>query len=217
MTLVSGRGSFLQESILYFNYGASFPVFLTMLRDATKLSTIPPIDLDENIVAKRHTSSSKAAVSSQPSSKHLGRILQEQGNDLEIKHSCKESYWSASGLYVKSSQDDHSSQGEPRFQLQPRGSYARGYTLENGPWLYRFCCEPPRAVGAVYKEIKDNESYLKMTDDLKRVSRDGSSSKYTVLMIHVRFRRPPRFRSRLTQPDYGQKGPHAMEGERATK
>jgi hypothetical protein len=85
-----------------------------------------------------------------------------------------------------------SSQSGPNPQPNLRFS-ARGYTMADGPWLYRFCCQPPRDVGTAYAEIKDEQSYLKMMDDIKKVSRDDPGSKYTVLMIHVHFHRPHLF------------------------
>jgi hypothetical protein len=197
-TLIGGQGGLLQESILYFNYGTSFPVFGTMLRDATKLSTIPPIDLDKKSSAKSQTSSSAVSdTASQSSSTHLDRRIQQRDSDLEsdlgsLRHcpstvgTMERSYRSSSALYSQSSQSGPNPQSNLRFS-------ARGYTMADGPWLYRFCCQPPRDVGTAYAEIKDEQSYLKMMDDIKKVSRDDPGSKYTVLMIHVHFHRPHLF------------------------
>jgi hypothetical protein len=210
-TLAGGHGGLLQESILYFNYGTSFPIFLTMLRDATKLSTIPPIDLEEKSSTKGQTSSGTVSdTASRLSSTHLEGRIQQQGSDLESERGSERSYGPGSGLYSQSSQNG------PNQQPKPRSSSARGYTLADGSWLYRFCCEPPRDVGTIYKEIKDDQSYVKMMDDLKNVSRDDSSSKYTVLMIHVCFHAPGLFGLLLTLPDYGQKGQLAVEREGTT-
>jgi hypothetical protein len=221
-TLVGGHGGLLQESMLYFNYGTSFPVFGTMLRDATKLSTIPPIDLDEKSSAKSQTSSSAGSdTASQSSSTHLGGRIQQRDSDLEseidsLRHcpskvgTMERSYGSSSALYSQSSQNGPNPQPNLRFS-------ARGYTMADGPWLYRFCCQPPRDAGTAYAEIKDEQSYLKMMDDIKKVSRDDPGSKYTVLMIHVHFHRPHLFGFLLIKPDYGQKGPPTVEGERTTR
>jgi len=150
-TLIDGHGGLPQESNLYFDYGTSFPFFLTMLRDATKLSTIPPVDFYEESAIQRETSF-------------------DAGSDTASQLS---NTYSPSG---------------PNPQPKPRNSNARGYTLADGPWLFRISCESIREVGSAYTALKDDRSFFKLMDDFKDLTRKNKSMRYTVLLIHVRIK-----------------------------
>jgi hypothetical protein len=180
-TLIGGHGGLLKEINLYFSYGTTFQVFLIILRDATKLSTIPPIDLDEKTSAKRELSSDTGSdTTSQTSSTHYGRHVQQRSSDKGSEMGSESSSGAHSPLYSPVLQ------GGPKPQPKPRSSSARGYTIADGPWLYRFKCERQSGKGSTYVEIKDEQSYLKMVDNFQDVTSKDPSTKYTILLIHVR-------------------------------
>lgn len=208
-TLIGGHGGLLQESNLYFNYRTPFQVFTIVLRDATKLSTIPPIDLDEKTSARRELRSDAGSdTTSQTSSIHYGRHGQQRSSDKENERGSESSSGAHSPVYRPISR------GSPNPPPRPRSSSARGYTIADGPWLYQFKCDGQSGKDTTYVEIKDEQSYKKMVNNFQEVIGKDPSNKYRMLLIHVR---PPR--SRLLLDDvlillvYGQNGLAEMEGK----
>jgi hypothetical protein len=63
--------------------------------------------------------------------------------------------------------------------------YDRGYTLADGPWLYRFKREPPRDEVTAYVEVKDDFSFRKMVDNFKETIRKDPKYEYAISVIHV--------------------------------
>ncbi|KAE9367732.1 hypothetical protein N431DRAFT_349755 [Stipitochalara longipes BDJ] len=176
-TLIGGYAGLPQKTLLYFNYGTKFEVFLIMLRDATQRSTIPPIDIDEQSAARReHSTDIAPDNASQISTSQHGR--QPSGNGRESGQGSEGSYGTHSLSYTSSSRDA----SKPQHKLC--SSHNRGYTLADGPWLYRFKCEPPKYEGTAYVEVKDDLSYRKMVDTFKKTFRKDSNNKYTISMIH---------------------------------
>jgi hypothetical protein len=177
-TLIGGYADLSQKTSLYFNYGTSFEVFLLMLRDATQRSVIPPIDFSETSAARCESSMDRAPDSaSQTSTSQLGR--QQSGSGRESKQANERSYGPNNSSYASSSQ------GDTKPHNQPRCIYDRGYTLADGPWLYRFKREPPRDEVRAYVEVKDDLSYRKMVDNFKETIRKDPKYEYTISVIHV--------------------------------
>jgi hypothetical protein len=208
-TLIGGHGGLLRESNLYFNYGTAFQIFLVILRDATKLSIIPPIDLDEKTSAKRELSSDTGSdTTSQISSTHYGRHVQQRSSDKGSERGSETSSGAHSPLYSPILQ------GGPKVQPKPRSGSACGYTIADGPWLYRFKCERQSGKGSTYVEIKDEQSYLKMVDKFQEVTNKDPNTKYTILLIHVRSPRLYLLVDHLLiLPVYGQDRLAKMEGQ----
>jgi hypothetical protein len=178
--LVGGHGGNRRESVFYFNYSTSFPLFQIVLRDATQLSTIPPIDLDQQISTKEENSPSLSPdTSSQISSIHYGRQIEQGGSDRGSESSQKPHSFVSPVLGSKDFLDQ-------QVRPKPCRASTRGYTIDDGPWLY-YLGRKGQARNEHYEEIKDEDSYLKMVDRIREVSRKDESNEYYVVLFHVSY------------------------------
>jgi hypothetical protein len=85
-SLVGGHGGSRKESLLYLNYNTSFPLFQIILRDATQLSTIPPIDLDQQTPPKKETSPDIGSeMASQESNIRYSRQSQQRSSESSYR------------------------------------------------------------------------------------------------------------------------------------
>jgi hypothetical protein len=183
-TLIGGHGGLLQTSNLYFEYRTTFPIFIMMLRDATKLSTIPPIDFDEKGSERRKLIYDASSYNiSQTSSTHDSR----SGRDARARISDNES-----SSRARSPHNGRIPKDSPGPLRKPRSNNACGYTIADGPWLYRFRNNGQSGNDTSYVEIKDEQSYKTMINNFEEVISKDQNSKYRVYLIHVRsFRSCP--------------------------
>ena len=186
-TLIGGYAGLPQKTNLYFDYSTSFELFLVMLGDATQRSVIPPKDFDQRSPAKRDSSieiepdtTSQTATSQTATSQHE---WQQSFNSQESKQGGPDSRVSRSPSYNSSSRSGSIS------QAQARNINDRGYTLADGPWLYRFTREPPMEMGTAYVQVKDDLSYRKMVDNFIEIERKDPENSWTISLIHVSLRR----------------------------
>jgi hypothetical protein len=157
-TLVGGHGDNFVVTKLFFNYTTPFIYFLAVLRDATQLCVIPPIDLYAKYANRR-------AYSPEPFSNSPSRRNSQFNVDLSRRGS-------SAGM----SQDPHSS--------RPRSPGARGYTLNDGPWIYRIAVRGSGHQGPNL-ELSEDRSYSMMIDTLKTGNREVSENEHVVILMHV--------------------------------
>ena len=183
-TLIGGHGGLPKESNLYFEYRTTFPVFIAMLRDATKLSTIPPIGFDEKGSARRELSFDLGSNNtSQTSCTYNGR----NGRDVRVRISHNENERSRdSSSRARSLRDVHVLKDSPSALPNHRNNNACGYTIAEGPWLYRFRYNGQSGNDTAYVEIKDEQAYKMMVNNLQGIISKDPSSKFRVTLIHVR-------------------------------
>jgi hypothetical protein len=179
--LVGGYGGNLSNTDLFFDYSTSFPLFQIILCDATKLSTIPPINLEQQNYHQKNTSPKVGSNTSSPASSiHHDRRFQKRVYDRSSESSDR----TLSPVYLPTlgAPDCPNPQGTPK----PRDPNARGYTTDDGPWLYRIEINGQARSGP-FTEIKDEESYLKMVDHIKEMSRKDTNIEYKVVLFHVSY------------------------------
>lgn len=184
-TLIGGHGGLPKESNLYFEYRTTFPIFITILRDATKLSTIPPIDFDEKGSERKDLSYEAGSDNtSQTSSTYNDRSVRDgrvQTSDKNSEGSCE-----SSSSEARKPRNGRASKDSPDPLPKLRSKNACGYTIADGPWLYRFVYNGQSGNDTAYIEIKDEQSYITMINNFKGVISKDPSRKYRVKLIHVR-------------------------------
>lgn len=184
-TLIGGHGGLPKESNLYFEYRTTFPVFIIILRDATKLSTIPPIDFDEKVFEREELSYDAGSDNtSQTSSTYDGRSVRDGRVGTNDKDS--DGGRESSSPKARKPRNGRASKDSPDPLPKPRSKNACGYTIADGPWLYRFMYNG-QSGNTAYIEIKDEPSYITMINNFKGVISKYPSRKYRVNLIHVRF------------------------------
>jgi hypothetical protein len=157
-TLVGGHGDNFMVTKLFFNYTTPFIYFLAILRDATQLCVIPPIDLYAKYANRR-------AYSPEPFSNSPSR----RNSQFNIDQSRR---GSPAGI----PQGSHPG--------RPRSPGARGYTLNDGPWIYRIAVRGSGHQGPSL-ELSDDRSYWMMIDTLKTGNREVSQNEHVVILMHV--------------------------------
>jgi hypothetical protein len=157
-TLVGGHGDNFVVTKLFFSYTTPFVYFLAILRDATQLCVIPPIDLYAKYTNRR-------AYSPEPFSNSPSRRNSQFNVDLSRR-----------GSPARMWQDSHTG--------RPRSPGARGYTLNDGPWIYRIAVRGSGQKGANL-ELNDDRSYSMMIDTLKTGNTKVSGNEHVVILMHV--------------------------------
>jgi hypothetical protein len=157
-TLVGGHGDNFVVTKLFFNYTTPFVYFLAILRDATQLCIIPPIDLYAKYDNRR-------AYSPEPFSNSPSRRNSQFNVNLSRR-----------GSPASISRESHTS------RLRSPG--ARGYTLNDGPWIYRIAVRGSGHQGPNL-ELSDDRSYSMMIDTLKTGNREVSENEHVVILMHV--------------------------------
>jgi hypothetical protein len=185
-SLVGGNGGSRRDSLLYFTYSTSFPLFQIILRDATKLSKIPPIEFDQQAPTTKEISlQAGSETASQTSSMLSGGQVQQRRSD---QSSNRDTYQDSESLtrtplsHTRGSQDILERQGKAKI----RCASARGYTIDDGPWLY-YLGHKDQARSGEYTEIKDEDSYLTMIGRIREACRKDASIIYYVVLCHVSF------------------------------
>ncbi len=182
--LIGGHGGLPKESNLYFEYRTTFPIFITILRDATKLSTIPPIDFDKTgSEIKELSYDAGSDNTSQTSSTYTGRSVRDgrvRTSDKASVEGCE-----SSSSEARNPRNGGASKDSPDPLSKRRSKNACGYTIADGPWLYRLVYNGQSGNNAAYIEIKDEQSYLTMINNFKGVISKDPSRKYRVNLIHV--------------------------------
>jgi hypothetical protein len=157
-TLVGGHGDNFVVTKLFFNYTTPFIYFLAILRDATQLCVIPPVDLYAKYANRR-------AYSPEPFSDSPSRRNSQFNVDLSRR-----------GSPAGMSQDSHTA--------RPRSPGARGYTLNDGPWICRIAVRGSGQQGANL-ELRDDRSYQTMIDKVKTGNKEVSENEHVVILMHV--------------------------------
>jgi hypothetical protein len=155
-TLVGGHGDNFVVTKLFFNYREPFVSFLSALRDATQLSVIPPVDPD----SKYHQAYSPDPYTNLPS---------QRNNQFSIDLSRR---GSPAGI----PQDYHTSRA--------RSPGARGYTLNDGSWIYRIAVRGSGQQGPNL-ELTDDRSYRAMVETLRTGNKGVSENEHVVILMHV--------------------------------
>lgn len=184
-TLIGGHGGLPKQSNLYFEYRTTFPIFITILRDSTKLSTIPPIDFDEKGSERKELNYDAGFDNASQTSSTTSTYNGQSVRDGRVRTSDKDS---EGGRESSSSEarNGRASKDSADSLPKPRGKNACGYTIADGPWLYRFVYNGQSGNNTAYIEIKDEQSYITMINNFKGVISKDPSRKYRVNLIHVR-------------------------------
>lgn len=178
-SLRGGHGDSPEASVLWLPYSTSFELFQVKLRDATQLSVIPPILMNlagsaqpdrsrQNSEASTRTlcvSSATLANKSRRDSEASSRTLSVTSDRRNEGRSSGDSV--ATNETLSSMGSTSSSGFRPH---KPRNPSARGYTLDDGPWLYRLGTVRPDAAKEPYVDLVDRASYLKMIDNINVAS-----------------------------------------------
>lgn len=160
-TLKGGYGDYLITTELFFEYANHFSHFLSALKDATQLSVIPPVEINRHYTYERAHS---------PDKYHGSRSR------------------SRSTIYNDSSRGSPTGRSrEPELALpipKTRNRDARGYTLDDGPWIYRIAIGNQLQPGQD-KNLYDEGSYLEMLQALKIGNEGKMFQDHHLVLIHV--------------------------------
>jgi hypothetical protein len=180
-SLVGGHGGTLSTTALFFDYGTSFPLFQIILRDITQLSTIPPTILEQGSSCQNET---RPEIGSDMSSQ-ISSIHHDQGIQKRVHDQGSDSSDPRLSPAYSPTLDTKDCPNLPR-KVKPRCPSARGYTIDDGPWLYRIEIKA-EARSSPFTEITEESSYLKMLDGIKEISRKDTKNEYQVILFHVGY------------------------------
>lgn len=198
----------MQKVSLYFTLNTPFHEFQQVLRNETKLSTIPPLEIVKpdalpwNSV-ERSTSPELPRGGSNASDYSLSRRGSTVGENTQSRRPSI-SQPSSKMPVLPATQSRRSSQllnpttareelGSPASKKakssppwpRPRSASMKGYSLDDGPWTYRiYNTEDPR-VRNPYIELNDEEGYLEMMYTLKDAIRKSPGAQHRVVFWHV--------------------------------
>jgi len=173
--LVGGQNAILRKTLLYFNYGTSFSLFLIALQDVTKLCVIPPLDLGASFDSDRDHQSTTGGVQSSIRNRERSSEGSNQSSQY-VKTPLDSPTLLAQGSY---------NPGAAANVTRPRSPAAKGYSLDDGPWIYRLG-EKNQVQRGVYMELVDHSSYVTMVDTIRERNRkNDDDSECFAILIHV--------------------------------
>lgn len=162
---------------LFFKYedNERFSYFLRCLQDETQLSTIPPIGIPESPLSPNFPSKNTERTDEVPGF--------EEWQFSSTSPSTMDSFASSCTF------SDSQSLFQPQTPILPprrRRRSIRGYTLEDGPWLYQVAKIGVSNTPEVYHELRDLMSYVKMVKTVQEENLSEADKPETaVIIMHV--------------------------------
>ena len=168
--LINGHGGSITQNCLYFSYNNSFYHFLRTLQQETIFRSAPPFDLSTHTARLSNTDPESSCLSTSHDEILTGASVRKVHRSV---HDSRDSHAAAS------------STSPPSAPNVPRNK-EKGYTLDDGPWIYRL--RNGTSNRGPYMILKDEKSYLKMIDDLKETrKKDIPPDSSIVMIIHVSY------------------------------
>lgn len=176
-TLRAGYGACVEYTDLFMNYANELHFFLSMLQDNTLCSTIPPEDCSKLLAELRGEDEEVVDFSKSTSSQNSQLSSISSTNSIVSIKAMSESTVLAA----------ESSEESTQFAEEPAGVKLGGYTLDHGPWLWRFTPEKgtPQKNRGRWHKITGFESYRKMIDTVQKESL--GKKPLVISVIHVGF------------------------------
>ena len=198
----------MQKVSLYFTLNTPFHEFQQVLRNETKLSTIPPLEIVKPDAlpwssVERSTSPELphgGSNASDYSSSRRGSIFGENAQSRQpsvsspsTKMPVQTATQSRRPSRLLSPTTARGELGSPASKKakstlpgpRPRSTSMKGYSLDDGPWTYRiYNMEDPR-IRNPYIELNDEEGYLEMMYNLKDAIKKSPGAQHRVMFWHV--------------------------------
>lgn len=177
--LVGGHGGSQRSTLLYFAYKTPFSSFLKALQDATQLCTIPPIDFTKPPPLKP----AKVIPYHPGFPRGSGRF---RGWDRDRSTAEQDKEKSGMGLSADTEQVGSDKVG-PHGHPESRRRSVRGYTLRDGPWIWKRVVTESTTKSSVSVskgEIKSESDYQAIIQALREANKGFSGPQHSIMIWH---------------------------------
>ncbi|KAF8860465.1 hypothetical protein BDZ45DRAFT_741360 [Acephala macrosclerotiorum] len=174
-TLRAGYGGCVEYTDLFMNYTNELHFFLSTLQENTLCSTIPPEDRSKLLAELRGDDGEEVV--------DFSKSTSSQNSQLSSISSTN-SIMSIKAMSESTVLATENSEELIQFGEEPAGVKLGGYTLDHGPWLWRFTPEKgtPQKNRGRWHKITGFESYKKMVETVQK--KNLGKKPFVISVVH---------------------------------